>query len=239
MTYIRLFLQTISLLFFRTTFIFFADMQVSGLRNLRGIDRSRGVIFASNHSSQIDVILIPSALPLFSRFLPMYFVSLESKYYRRFPIGKYLYGGILFDILGGITAKKGLRNYSLSLVNHVDLLCHGGSLCIFPEGQVIPGRGTGSAKGGVAYLAEATGATIVPVALSENHDLHIIDFLLLRRRMNVTFGSPTNYEEIYQLVLKDLEIAGVAMREGLDISNKHKAVAQKLMEEISQLMPVE
>ena len=91
MRYIQLFVQIPLAILFRIIFVFFTNFRVRGLGNIDNITHSRGIIFASNHSSQIDSILVPISLPIFSNLLPMYFVSLEDKFYKRFPVGRYIY----------------------------------------------------------------------------------------------------------------------------------------------------
>ena len=179
---------------FRLGLYFFGRFEVYGRENLRNLDQSKGIILASNHNSQIDSIVIVCALKLLSRFIPAYFVSLERKYYKRFPIGKYFYGGLMFDLAGGIPAKKGLRDYSKALSRHETALRQGKTISIYPEGRVYPGKEMGKAKGGVGYLAEATGATVVPVSINGNGGITAWQFFTFKRRITLTFGRPLTFE---------------------------------------------
>lgn len=212
MHFIRYIIQAIFLwITFRIVGILFADFRVRGLSNLKGLDTRRGVIFASNHASRIDAVLVPLALPFLSRLLPMYYVSLGRQHYQRFPLGKFLYGWPLFPLLGAFPAPKGLRDYSKSLAAHEQLLKEGRSLCIFPEGQVNDDYqltdALNSVKGGVGFLAEATGAVIVPVLINGIYRLRFWDFIFFKNRFRVTFGKPTKFPEIYSEIASGISVA--------------------------------
>ena len=96
----------------RIVLIFFSTLVVVGKDNLRGLDRSKGIIFAANHNSQLDSISLPCSLPFMSDLTPVHFVSLENEKYSGYPIGKFFYGGKLFECLGAYSIKSGLKNYA-------------------------------------------------------------------------------------------------------------------------------
>lgn len=196
---LRYLVQNILSIPLRLAFFLFASFEVRGRENLLLVDQKAGVIFAANHKSQLDPLAVVAGLQLFSALLPLYFVSIESKYYdeRRLPIGKYLYGSPLFKALfGSYPIKKGLKNYAETLKQHEELLHDGRSVCIFPEGRRIYEEGMGEAHGGVSFLAHKTGAAIIPVLIEGTLFSGYIRFFTFRQKIRVTFGKPVYFEEI-------------------------------------------
>ncbi|HEY4493438.1 MAG TPA: lysophospholipid acyltransferase family protein [Candidatus Paceibacterota bacterium] len=185
------FTQTLVSIPARIALVLFCNLKVEGLANLEGLGASRGVILASNHCNQLDSVALPCALPILSSLGPVYFVALEHKDYKRFPVGRYIYGTWIFRILGAYSIKRGLKNYAASLATHVRLLSSGKTVSIYPEGKIHYGEGMGEARGGVAYLAKETGAPIVPVAITGSKNATLLDLLTFRREIRVAFGHPT------------------------------------------------
>jgi 1-acyl-sn-glycerol-3-phosphate acyltransferase len=154
-------------------------------------DKEKGIIFAPNHISEIDVLVLRFALPFIIPIMPMYYVSMTRDHYQTDKFGwrKYFYGGTFFKVLGAYPAYLGMRDYQASLINHIELLENGKAVCIFPEGKI--GMETfkpGEAKGGVGFLAEYTKTDIIPVQLK---GLRNIDWFKV-----FTFRRPT-IEVIY------------------------------------------
>ena len=215
-------IQTIISIPLRVILFLFVDLRVKGFANLNNIDTSHGLIFASNHNSQLDSVVIPCALPIFSRLGPVYFVALESKEYARFPIGRHFYGGWLFKILGAYSFKKGLHNYADSLVTHIHLLKSGRTVSIYPQGGIIYGNEVGEAHGGVAYLAKASDAPIVPITIVGDKNMRWGAFFTFRRRIRVLFGKPITFNEIDEPTLPE--------------DKRYHAAAGKVMAEIGRLV---
>ncbi len=57
----------------------FARFRVEGRENLRRLPR--GVIFAANHHSQLDPILMRAALPWLSKYVSLFYVARQSSVY--------------------------------------------------------------------------------------------------------------------------------------------------------------
>src|SRR3989344_3817444 len=67
----------------RPLFLLFIHLDIRGAEHLTALDpKSRGVIFAVSHSSELDSILVPAALPFLSPFLPMFYTSREWTFYK-------------------------------------------------------------------------------------------------------------------------------------------------------------
>ncbi len=214
---IPLFLQKLIWIPTRFILIFFGRLEVRGLENLNGIRTN--VIFASNHPSELDPFLIPTSLPFWSHFSPMFYATREKAFYNTVGWRRHFFGGLFIRLWGGYQVIAGLRDYKKALPHHIRIVRDGGNLCIFPEGGRTAG-GTHPAKGGVAYLAELTNRPIVPVGISGVHGMTVLDFFFRRRKIIVRFG-----EGIELKYLKSNKIPSVA--EG----NFYKEAASYVMQQ--------
>jgi 1-acyl-sn-glycerol-3-phosphate acyltransferase len=172
-------------------------LEVVGLENLEGI---RGpVIFAANHSSEIDPFMVPASLPFFSRFSPLFYAVRDKSFYDTNGWRKHLFNTWFINLWGGYEARAGIRDYGASLERHIELLQNGQSFCIFPEGGITKTGYVGPAKGGISYLAHSSPSTIVPVAISGVYGMSPMDFFLRRRSIVVKFGTPIDPRSLYAM----------------------------------------
>jgi len=126
-------------------------MEVKGLENL---PKTGPVVLAANHASFIDPLLLGSSCNRHVQWI-MY-----SSYYRGLghPIFRFL-RCIPVDERGGTAAlKAGMRS-----------LKQGACIGIFPEGRVSADGKLQPPQGGVLFLAQRSGAPVVPVALKGNY----------------------------------------------------------------------
>jgi 1-acyl-sn-glycerol-3-phosphate acyltransferase len=136
------------------------------------------VIFAVNHSHNIDGPMVMGVAPRPTHFL----------------IKKEAFIGPLDPFLTGIGQLKVDRHTTdrTAITRALGVLENGGVLGIFPEGT----RGEGdfaSLRAGLAYFAVRSGAPIVPVAVLGSTDRpgRLIKGLPpLRSRVDVVFGDP-------------------------------------------------
>ncbi len=136
------------------------------------------VIFAVNHSHNIDGPMVMGVAPRPTHFL----------------IKKEAFIGPLDPFLTGIGQLKVDRDTTdrTAITRALDVLSAGGVLGIFPEGT----RGEGdfaSLRAGLAYFAVRSGAPIVPIAVLGSSDRpgRLIKGLPpLRSRIDVVFGDP-------------------------------------------------
>jgi 1-acyl-sn-glycerol-3-phosphate acyltransferase len=189
-----LILQTIIWIPTRIIFFLFGRLRVRGLENLTTINGS--VIFAPNHSSELDPVLIPASLAFFSRLMPMFYTSREQSFYKYSSWRKYIYGGTLFKLWGSYPVYPGKNNFDLSLPNHIEILRNNKSLCMFPEGKKTRDGNLGLPKAGVAYLAQLTQCAVVPVYISGVYQTKFSDFILRKNKISVTFGRPLYYQDL-------------------------------------------
>ncbi|MDO8492246.1 MAG: lysophospholipid acyltransferase family protein [bacterium] len=190
----------------------FGQFEVRGLENLKELKGN--VVFASNHSSELDPILLPASLPFFSSLSPIFYVSREKEFYNRQAFLKWVfYREWFFEIWGAYRAQAGKHDYEKSLKNHVEILSNGGCVFVFPEGEKTSDGKLLLAHGGVAYLSRKTGAPIVPVSISGVFKMRPSDFFLRQRKIILTFGTPI-----------------------FPTTNDYKTEAQKVMDKIGEML---
>ncbi|QER86019.1 lysophospholipid acyltransferase family protein [Streptomyces tendae] len=142
------------------------------------VPASGPVIFAVNHSHNIDGPMVMGVAPRPTHFL----------------IKKEAFVGPLDPFLTGIGQLKVDRHSTdrTAIARALGVLEQGGVLGIFPEGT----RGEGdfaSIRAGLAYFAVRSGAPIVPVAVLGSSDRpgRLVKALPpLRSRVDVVFGDP-------------------------------------------------
>lgn len=181
---------------------FFLHYSVSGLENIKDLP-NKTAIFAANHTSELDPILVTMILRRVPGFLPIFYVSREKSFYVNSGWRQIIYGGLVFRMCGAYPVYTGQHDYEKSLKNHLSLLEQGNSICIFPEGKRSKDGKVGEARGGVAYMSFRTGKPIVPVAISGIHSLTLKDFLLRRRTLKITIGKPFYPKDLFTDLTND------------------------------------
>lgn len=167
-----------------------------------------GVIFAVNHSSTFDPIILLSGISPFSNLAPMFFLTRQGKEYKNGVQFKWLsliYGELFFYMWGCVPAQAGHKNYDVILENHAKVLQAKKSLAMFPEGSNFRHRESerGNARGGTTYLAETTGALIVPVYVSGLWGVKVHDYWEKNRHASITYGKPFFIEELQPYDMSD------------------------------------
>lgn len=201
--YIQIFLQfiigVVVLSFVKTFFRLKIEGRKELIKKLKEYKKNdKGILFAPNHISEMDVLMVRFGLPFIIPIMPMYYVSMTKDHYQddKFGWRKHFYGGSFFRLLGAYSAYLGIRDYQASLINHVELLENGKAVCIFPEGKM--GMETfkpGEAKGGVGFLAEYTHTDIVPVQLKGFRKINWLKVITLQRPV-----LEVKYREILPIV---------------------------------------
>lgn len=172
--------------------------RVYGRKNLRTIDPSRGVIFACNHAAKIDPVVMIAALSPLSRFYPIFSVTMLPEEYLGHGLVRYLMGPVFTTLYGGFPVQRGLKNYDKALRHHIKILKEKGSVLIFIEGKMTKDGNLGGARPGIGYLAEATNAVVVPVALSGTYNHSAAKGISRSQRLSVTFGKPLDVKELIE-----------------------------------------
>ncbi|OGZ03803.1 MAG: hypothetical protein A2648_02505 [Candidatus Lloydbacteria bacterium RIFCSPHIGHO2_01_FULL_41_20] len=190
-----LILQTMSWIPTRLVLWFFTGFEVRGLENLKG--ESGPLILASNHANELDPILVTAAVPFFSPLLPVFYVAKKREFYEKEgPMGV-IYGGAFFKFWGAYPVREGLKNYKLSLNIHIQMLKERKCLLIFPEGEITKDGKIRGARGGIGYLAYATGSKVIPVLIQGNYRLTQKVFFSRKRKIIITIGKPVNLKSLF------------------------------------------
>jgi 1-acyl-sn-glycerol-3-phosphate acyltransferase len=133
----------------RLIFRFIMHSRVEGLRYLPG---HGAVIVAANHVTTLDVFPMQLSLPR-----PIFFMGKAELF--RIPVFE-----ALFRNLGAFPVYRGERD-RWAMRHAAEVLAHGETLGMFPEGTRSQGTGLTVAKTGAARLAIEAHCPIVPMAV--------------------------------------------------------------------------
>lgn len=216
-------LQTFAWLPTRFLLMFFSGFKVYGKENLERIDQA---IFAVNHASELDPIVLTAALSPIGKFSPMFYVSAEVKKLddpKRFGWRRHLYKHEwFFKFWGSYPIQEGLRNYEMTLKNHLKLLREGRSLCMFPEGKMTRDGSLGEGHGGIVFLHHKSVVPIVPVCIRGTFKTTFRGFLGGKHKIDIHFGKPLYFNSL--MGIPDVSIV------------KYKEISQQVVFEISKCL---
>ena len=182
--------------FTRLLFPFFIHFKIEGFEHVAKLKTN--FIIVSNHSSELDPILIATCMPFFSRTLPLFFVGRDKAFYKELGWKGRLYGGTFFKMLGVFPAYAGLDDYPQALAHHVKLIKDGRSVCIFPSGKRNLRGERPVAKPGVGFLAHETKLPVIPVLIRGAEDTNVRAFFSRKKTVRLTFGAPIYSQDILQ-----------------------------------------
>ncbi len=148
-------------------------------------------IFASNHTVSFDHAVLASYLVSFVK-KKIYFPT-KHTYYD-------FYGERISRMLGMVRVDK--EEPARCIPQLLDKLRKGHCVGIFPEGVGHSGKKLKRGKTGVARLALASRARVLPVGVNGGgYSVHLVDWIrfFIDRRKNITirFGKPLSFEEYY------------------------------------------
>lgn len=149
---------------------------VKGKENL---PKKGGYIFCSNHVSTLDPAFWVIVLPRRIHFMA------KEELFKNKIFGRFLRAIDVFAI------KRGAHDMS-SINFAADLVESGEIMGIYPEGTRSKDGRPGRAKSGVAYLANQTGADVIPAAIVCKGNKKIVPF----RRFKMIIGKPIPHSEI-------------------------------------------
>ncbi|MFY1686915.1 lysophospholipid acyltransferase family protein [Plantactinospora sp. WMMB782] len=152
------------------------------------VPRQGPVILAANHLSFLDSVVIPLVAPR-----PVAFLA-KAEYFRR----PGLRGALVRACLTGVDAipvqRGGHRTAREALDLALDVLAGGGAFGIHPEGSRSRDGRLYRGRTGVAWLALASGAPVVPVAVLGTERIQPVGNRLPRLgRVTVRFGPPMRF----------------------------------------------
>lgn len=156
------------------------------------IPENTPILFAANHRSFFDVII---AWAFFSKSGVNCHCLIRADLFKKPLIGPWLHRN------GCIPASK--ANRSEAEERAITELNSGYAVAIMPEGKLVPAHerpnGVGQGRPGISRIARATGATIVPVAITGSDSVWPLGkaFPIPRFRkplIKVRFGKPFQLE---------------------------------------------
>jgi 1-acyl-sn-glycerol-3-phosphate acyltransferase len=137
---------------------YLSTLEVQGKDNIVG---DGPFIFVANHASHVDTIILLSALPAKQRRRSVVAAAMDSFFMDHRQAFKTV---LIFNAIPVDRLKVNRRSAQLAL----ELVQDGWNLVIYPEGGRSPDGHLQEFKGGAAYLAERSKATVIPTYLHES-----------------------------------------------------------------------
>nr|WP_183377204.1 lysophospholipid acyltransferase family protein [Helcobacillus massiliensis] len=186
--------------------------RIAGLEN---VPTSGPVLLASNHLANIDSLVIAVIATRKVRFI------IKDEYWKRTGL-KARIQQRFFESIGSVPVDRGtLKSARGSLEAALEVLTGGDVFAIYPEGTRSKDGLLGKGKQGAAWLAQMSGAPVVPVGLKGTEKLWNKGQILPRlHRFSVSFGAPIDFSDLE-------EIPSEAAR--------RRAMTERIMDEIQAL----
>jgi 1-acyl-sn-glycerol-3-phosphate acyltransferase len=153
------------------------DVRQHGLERL---DPGGSYVFCINHVSLLDLFVVFQSIPYFHR-------SFQDERHFRIPI----YGGCI-RVFGQVPVRRGDKEFNRrAFETAADMLRHGDSFVVFPEGHRSRDGRLGAFYAGGFRLALQAGVPVVPMALKGLRNVCPAgDWRLRPGRVDVLFGEP-------------------------------------------------
>lgn len=207
------------------------------------IPRKGKVIFASNHLSFIDSMIIPMFAPR-----PVYFLA-KSSYFEGSGVRGWL-GRQFFTAIGATPVQRGAGQAALDALDQQRrILASGRAIALYPEGtRSLDGR-LYKGRTGVAFLALEEGARVVPVGLIGTNEAMPVGAKMPRRhpRVTIRYGEPLNLSHHgpatsgrARRLATDEIMAAIHELSGQELANAYNEVpAANPVERLKQVLPHE
>jgi long-chain acyl-CoA synthetase len=191
----------------------FARLEVTGLEHLRGLQGP--VVFASNHTSHMDVPVILAALPgcwrarvapaMVKEFFKAHFFPAEHTWRQWFTNSlNYYLAAFYFNAFPLPQREAGARQ----TLKYIGELTGGGwSVLIFPEGVRSTSGDIKPFRGGIGMIASRLEVPVVPVRLDgADRVLPTGSSFIRPGRVRVAFGAPLRlHGEDYAALASEVE----------------------------------
>lgn len=160
---------------------------------LEKVPRTGGVVFASNHLSFVDSVVIPSVSPR-----PVHFLA-KSDYFTAPGVAGRLQRA-WFEGLGMLPVDRDDPQAALgSLDTALEVLARGEAFGIYPEGTRSRDGRLYRGRTGVAHLALTAGVPVVPVGLRGTAEVQPVESRWPRRaHVEVAFGDPIQVTDRFE-----------------------------------------
>lgn len=182
----------------RVLLFILCDLTVKGSEHIQEVPAQKGLLIIANHASDLDGVTLLAGIPPFSRRFPLYYVARSYTEYKWEELWrKIIYAQWFFWLIGAIPILPVHGNYEISLARHIRLLKEGKTVVIFPEGKKrVDPHVIGEVHGGAAYLAETTGASIIPARLTGTYHIQAASLWQGKHQLTVTYGSAISIQDV-------------------------------------------
>lgn len=162
--------------------------RVSGLENL---PETGPFLVASNHLALVDSFAIPVVAPRQVRF-----IARADLWQKKGPGGWVMRR--FFTVIGTVPVERGtLRSAQGSLDVALQVLRDGDGFGIYPEGTRSRDGRLYKGRTGAAWLAQQSGAPVIPVGLRGTEKIFAPGRRLPRRvPVSIAFGAPVDFSDI-------------------------------------------
>ncbi len=168
------------------------------VRGVENVDGERPFIFVANHASHADTVLLLAAIPVKERRRTVVAAAMDSFFMDYWHAFKTV---IVFNAIPVDRLKVNRRSAQQAL----ELVEDGWNLVIYPEGGRTPDGRLQEFKGGAAYLAERSKATVIPTYIHESGwmkgpkyakaPIYVDAPTQRRHHVVIAFGKPMRCEE--------------------------------------------
>jgi 1-acyl-sn-glycerol-3-phosphate acyltransferase len=168
----------------------FFGLEVIGRENVDRVPPERGILFCSNHISNLDPPAVGVAVPR-----ELSYMAKEELF--KIPLFKQLIVSLnAFPVKRGAGDRQALKT-ALKILND------GRNLLMFPEGHRNKSGVIGPAKPGAGFLALRSDAAVIPVAIIGRYKLF--------GKMKIVIGEPIDLSELKARKAKAGEAAEAIM----------------------------
>lgn len=181
------------------------------IKGSENIPAQGGVLLAANHISAYETIFLPWAI-LRNFPLQMVWAPAKEELFQK-PFQRFLYSS-----WGAFPVRRKRDVKASRIIN--DLLASQ-KVMLFPEGTRNRDGKLGKGNRGVGKIIYDTHVTVVPVALA---GLNLWRFPGMKQCASVTFGTPLDFSDLYQLE---------------DCKETHNLIVDRLMSRIAELLKQE
>lgn len=159
--------------FLKFVFLFVFRIKIIGKEN---IPKEGGVIFASNHKSNWDPLVIAVASTRRLRFMA------KAELFKNKIVGK------VITAVGAFPVERKGGDVG-AIKTSLKILRDDGAMLIFPEGKRVANEDKLEAKPGTVMIAIRSKVPVLPIYISGKYRWF--------SKITVTFGEPIYYEEYY------------------------------------------
>ena len=163
--------------------IWLAGVKLS-LEGLPNIEREQAYIFAANHASIFDIVLLMAAVPIYFAFV------MDEKLFR-VPFGG-RYAALSGDLPISRRDPQKAGQYLVAILNKIK---DNKSVLFFPEGTRSRDGSLGEFKKGIGMLALQSNVPVIPVALAGSFNIIPRGSLVIHPRfVKIKFGQPMKFD---------------------------------------------